>query len=98
MNKSLKKIGLFSIIVIGIFLPDVVLAADFSQLVDKGYSILKQKWLKPFCIIAMVGMAIYWYRNHEQMKQVAAIFVTMFLIFVLALNADNIANWLLTGN
>lgn len=98
MNKSLKKIGLLSIVVIGIFLPDIVLAADFGQMVERGYGILKNKWLKPVCIIAMIGIAIYWIKNHEQTKQVGATFVTIFLIFVLALNADNIANWLLTGN
>ena len=55
MNKSLKKISLFSIVFIGIFMPDIMFAADFAEMVNKGYAILKNKWLKPVCIIAMVG-------------------------------------------
>lgn len=97
MNKSLKKFCLILIVFVGIFLPDFVFAADFGTMVEKGYSIIKNKWLKPICIIAMIGIAIYWIKNHERTKEVGAVFITIFLIFVLALNADNIANWLLTG-
>lgn len=94
-TRNMKQILIFRFFSYLILMQELLFgAADIESIVKKIVEFTQSPAVKSICTLIIIGIGIYMAKNHDRLKEIFTMCITIIIALSMILAADKIANWM----